>query len=128
MIVNVNQCASMFDETLHVFKFSAIAKQVNKSAGSVKSGSALVEIDINLLMHLLMIENNDSKLKKIMCTCIVCTAVPSQVVITQKPDIKTRLLQSAKKTADTKKRAVSISWATPGLYMTTHKKVTVPGL
>lgn len=63
MIVNVNQCASMFDETLHVFKFSAIAKQV---------------------------------------------------VITQKPDIKTRLLQSAKKTADTKKRAVSISWATPG--------------
>ncbi|XP_021361015.1 kinesin-like protein KIF20B isoform X2 [Mizuhopecten yessoensis] len=28
MIVNVNQCASMFDETLHVFKFSAIAKQV----------------------------------------------------------------------------------------------------
>ncbi|XP_050413395.1 kinesin-like protein KIF20A, partial [Patella vulgata] len=28
MIVNVNQCASMFDETLHVFKFSAIAKQL----------------------------------------------------------------------------------------------------
>ena len=28
MIVNVNQCASMFDETLHVFKFSAIASQV----------------------------------------------------------------------------------------------------
>ncbi|KAJ8320609.1 hypothetical protein KUTeg_002196 [Tegillarca granosa] len=27
MIVNVNQLASMFDETLHVFKFSAIAKQ-----------------------------------------------------------------------------------------------------
>ena len=37
-----------------------------------------------------------------------------QVVITQKPDLKTRLLQSAKKTADLKKRAVSISWATPG--------------
>lgn len=123
MIVNVNQCSSMFDETLHVFKFSAIAKQVNKSAGSVKSGSALVETDLSLLLHLLMIENNDSKFKKIMCTCIV-----SQVVITQKPDIKTRLLQSAKKTADTKKRAVSISWATPGLYMTTQKKVTVPGL
>ena len=31
MIVNVNQCASMFDETLHVFKFSAIANQVWKS-------------------------------------------------------------------------------------------------
>lgn len=28
MIVNVSQCASMFDETLNVFKFSAIAKQV----------------------------------------------------------------------------------------------------
>ena len=28
MIVNVSQCASMFDDTLHVFKFSAIAKQV----------------------------------------------------------------------------------------------------
>ncbi|XP_061196904.1 kinesin-like protein KIF20B [Saccostrea echinata] len=63
MIVNVNQCASMFDETQHVFKFSAIAKQV---------------------------------------------------VITQKQDLKSRLLQSAKKTADLKKRAVSISWATPG--------------
>ena len=32
MIVNVNQCASMFDETQHVFKFSAIAKQVNNVA------------------------------------------------------------------------------------------------
>lgn len=67
-----------------------------------------------------MIENNrcvnDSDLKKMMCTSIVCTVVLSQVVITQKPDIKTRLLQSAKKTADTKKRAVSISWATPGMY------------
>ncbi|XP_059138525.1 kinesin-like protein KIF20B isoform X2 [Physella acuta] len=28
MIVNVSQCATMFDDTLHVFKFSAIAKQV----------------------------------------------------------------------------------------------------
>lgn len=28
MIVNVSQSASMFDDTLHVFKFSAIAKQV----------------------------------------------------------------------------------------------------
>ncbi|GFO47821.1 kinesin-like protein [Plakobranchus ocellatus] len=28
MIVNVSQAASMFDDTLHVFKFSAIAKQV----------------------------------------------------------------------------------------------------
>ncbi|XP_053098571.1 kinesin-like protein KIF20A isoform X3 [Hemicordylus capensis] len=28
MIVNINQCASMYDETLHVMKFSAVAKQV----------------------------------------------------------------------------------------------------
>uniref|UniRef100_A0A8C9RUS8 Kinesin-like protein n=1 Tax=Scleropages formosus TaxID=113540 RepID=A0A8C9RUS8_SCLFO len=28
MIVNVNQCASTYDETLHVMKFSAVAKQV----------------------------------------------------------------------------------------------------
>ncbi|CAH1784367.1 unnamed protein product [Owenia fusiformis] len=28
MIVNINQCATMFDETLHVCKFSAIAKQI----------------------------------------------------------------------------------------------------
>ena len=28
MIVNVNQCASAFDETLHALKFSAIARKV----------------------------------------------------------------------------------------------------
>ena len=28
MIVNVNQCASLFDETLHALKFSAIAQKV----------------------------------------------------------------------------------------------------
>ncbi|XP_038665314.1 kinesin-like protein KIF20A isoform X2 [Scyliorhinus canicula] len=28
MIVNINQCASIYDETLHVLKFSAIAKQI----------------------------------------------------------------------------------------------------
>ncbi len=28
MVVNVNQCASMFDETLHALKYSAVAKQV----------------------------------------------------------------------------------------------------
>ena len=30
MIVNVNQLASMFDETMHVFKFSAIASKVRQ--------------------------------------------------------------------------------------------------
>ncbi|XP_078395824.1 kinesin-like protein KIF20A [Cetorhinus maximus] len=28
MIININQCASMYDETLHVLKFAAIAKQI----------------------------------------------------------------------------------------------------
>lgn len=71
MIVNVNQCVSMFDEILYVFKFFVIVKQVNKLVGFVKLGSVFVEIDINLLMYLLMIENNDLKFKKIMCICIV---------------------------------------------------------
>ena len=30
MVVNVNQCASMFDETLHALKYSAVAKQVRE--------------------------------------------------------------------------------------------------
>lgn len=81
MIVNVNQCVSMFDEILYVFKFFVIVKQVNKFVGFVKLGSVFVEIDINLLMYLLMIENNDLKLKKIMCICIVCIVVLLQVVI-----------------------------------------------
>lgn len=32
MIVNVSQCASLFDETYHVMKFSAIAKQIKMKA------------------------------------------------------------------------------------------------
>lgn len=32
MIININQCASTYDETLHVMKFSAVAKQVSPSA------------------------------------------------------------------------------------------------
>lgn len=32
MIVNINQCASTYDETLHVMKFSAVAKQVSLSS------------------------------------------------------------------------------------------------
>lgn len=29
MMVNINQCASTYDETLHVMRFSAVAKQVS---------------------------------------------------------------------------------------------------
>lgn len=35
MIVNVNQCASTYDETLHVMKFSAVAKQVSRVRANV---------------------------------------------------------------------------------------------
>ena len=35
MVVNVNQCASMFDETLHALKYSAVAKQVRTGLGHV---------------------------------------------------------------------------------------------
>lgn len=31
MIVNINQCASTYDETLHVAKFSAVASQVSST-------------------------------------------------------------------------------------------------
>lgn len=71
MIVNVNQCVSMFDEILYVFKFFVIVKQVNEFVGFVKLGSVFVEIDFSLFLYLLMIENNDLKFKKIMCICIV---------------------------------------------------------
>lgn len=81
MIVNVNQCVSMFDEILYVFKFFVIVKQVNKLVGFVKLGSVFVEIDFSLFLYLLMIENNDLKLKKIMWICIVCIVVLLQVVI-----------------------------------------------
>ena len=37
MVVNVNMCASMFDETFHVMKFSAIAKKVRKSVAMLLS-------------------------------------------------------------------------------------------
>ncbi|XP_060099738.1 kinesin-like protein KIF20A [Heteronotia binoei] len=34
MIVNINQCASTYDETLHVMKFSAVAKQIIQTVQS----------------------------------------------------------------------------------------------
>lgn len=43
MIVNINQCAATYDETLHVMKFSAVAKQVGRvpcDGGDVESRRA----------------------------------------------------------------------------------------
>uniref|UniRef100_A0A8C6WIG0 Kinesin motor domain-containing protein n=1 Tax=Neogobius melanostomus TaxID=47308 RepID=A0A8C6WIG0_9GOBI len=36
MIVNINQCASMYDETLHVLKFSAVAQKVVVLSGKTQ--------------------------------------------------------------------------------------------
>ncbi|XP_019942794.1 kinesin-like protein KIF20A isoform X2 [Paralichthys olivaceus] len=60
MIVNINQCASTYDETLHVMKFSAVAKQVvqvipDKPLGSL--APCLVGHDGKPLMRNGMIDN-----------------------------------------------------------------------
>lgn len=51
MIVNVSQCASMFDETLHVFKFSAIAKQVKYIVKPPESSMAVKEKKLIPVAH-----------------------------------------------------------------------------
>lgn len=52
MIVNINQCAATYDETLHVMKFSAVAKQVGRvpcDGGDVESIVALyVDVEGNM--------------------------------------------------------------------------------
>ena len=73
MIVNVNQCASMFDETLHVFKFSAIASQVICSLvsqttklkqNSCSETSFIVILQQKLSQQLFLSKFKDIKLNK----------------------------------------------------------------
>ncbi|ROL48129.1 Kinesin-like protein KIF20A [Anabarilius grahami] len=45
MIVNINQCASTYDETLHVMKFSAVAKQVIPQRSIESLAPRLVGLD-----------------------------------------------------------------------------------
>ncbi|KAM3929174.1 kinesin-like protein KIF20A [Leptodactylus fuscus] len=70
MMVNINQCASTYDETLHVMKFSAVAKQVVQiiqprnfdfmSPRIVgKDGKVITEIDANVSMEDLLSEDED---------------------------------------------------------------------
>ncbi|XP_040288729.1 kinesin-like protein KIF20A [Bufo bufo] len=70
MIVNINQCASTYDETLHVMKFSAVAKQVVQTIQPRnfdfinpriigKDGKVMIEIDANLSMEDLLSEDED---------------------------------------------------------------------
>ncbi|KAG8442041.1 hypothetical protein GDO86_011001 [Hymenochirus boettgeri] len=70
MIVNINQCASTYDETLHVMKFSAVAKQVIQSIQPRnfeflgprivgKDGKVITEIDPNISVEELLSEDED---------------------------------------------------------------------
>ncbi|XP_075776786.1 kinesin-like protein KIF20A isoform X3 [Pelodiscus sinensis] len=71
MIVNVNQCASTHNETLHVMKFSAIAKQVTQTIHSQtfeyfaprllgKDGKPIVHFDANIFSEELPDEDIDT--------------------------------------------------------------------
>uniref|UniRef100_A0A803JNK6 Kinesin-like protein n=2 Tax=Xenopus tropicalis TaxID=8364 RepID=A0A803JNK6_XENTR len=73
MIVNINQCASTYDETLHVMKFSAVAKQVVQSIQPRnfefmgprmvgKDGKVITEIDPNISVEELLSDDEDEEL------------------------------------------------------------------
>ncbi|KAG8570811.1 hypothetical protein GDO81_011431 [Engystomops pustulosus] len=72
MIVNINQCASTYDETLHVMKFSAVAKQVVQTIQPRnfdfmsprivgKDGKVITEMDANVSMEDLLSEDEDDE-------------------------------------------------------------------
>ncbi|XP_077348841.1 kinesin-like protein KIF20A [Lithobates pipiens] len=73
MIVNINQCASTYDETLHVMKFSAVAKQVvqviqprsfvfiaPRIVG--KDGKIITELDADISIEDLLSEDEDEEM------------------------------------------------------------------
>ncbi|XP_068090878.1 kinesin-like protein KIF20A [Hyperolius riggenbachi] len=73
MIVNINQCASTYDETLHVMKFSAVAKQVVQTiqprnfdfmAPRIlgKDGRVITEIDDDISIEDLLSEDEDEEM------------------------------------------------------------------
>ncbi|XP_075067466.1 kinesin-like protein KIF20A [Mixophyes fleayi] len=73
MIVNINQCASTYDETLHVMKFSAVAKQVVQTIQPRnfdfmgprivgKDGKVITEIDANISIEDLLSEDEEEEL------------------------------------------------------------------
>ncbi|XP_066434407.1 kinesin-like protein KIF20A [Eleutherodactylus coqui] len=72
MIVNINQCASTYDETLHVMKFSAVAKQVVQTIQPQsfdfmsprivgKDGKVIMDIEANVTMEDLLSEDEDEE-------------------------------------------------------------------
>ncbi|XP_040210160.1 kinesin-like protein KIF20A isoform X2 [Rana temporaria] len=73
MIVNINQCASTYDETLHVMKFSAVAKQVvqiiqPRSFDFIapriigKDGKIITAIDCDISIEDLLSEDEDEEM------------------------------------------------------------------
>ncbi|XP_053321941.1 kinesin-like protein KIF20A [Spea bombifrons] len=73
MIVNINQCASTYDETLHVMKFSAVAKQVVQTIQPKsfefmnsrlvgKDGKVITDIDANVSIEDLLSEDEDEEM------------------------------------------------------------------
>ncbi|XP_072267283.1 kinesin-like protein KIF20A [Pyxicephalus adspersus] len=73
MIVNINQCASTYDETLHVMKFSAVAKQVVQviqprnfdfMAPRIvgKDGKVITEIDADVSIEDLLSDDEEDEM------------------------------------------------------------------
>lgn len=71
MIVNINQCAATYDETLHVMKFSAVAKQVGRvpcDRGDVESWRATWA---NATSHLQVVQVIPEKPLESLAPCLV---------------------------------------------------------
>ncbi|KAM4028633.1 kinesin-like protein KIF20A [Anomaloglossus baeobatrachus] len=73
MIVNINQCASTYDETLHVMKFSAVAKKVVQAIQPRsfdfmsprivgKDGKVIIENDADVSVEDLLSEDEDEEM------------------------------------------------------------------
>lgn len=67
MIVNINQCASTYDETLYVAKFSAIASQVRNT----HQGHGMSE-QLGFLLLLWDLASSHYKEKRHACTPSLC--------------------------------------------------------
>lgn len=71
MIVNINQCAATYDETLHVMKFSAVAKQVGQvpcDGGNIESWKATWA---HITSHLQVVQMVPEKPLESLAPCLV---------------------------------------------------------
>lgn len=124
MIVNINQCASMFDETLHALKYSAVAKQVRKKIiavytnesrnplafGVKKSNFRCRSVYITVLIRAQYLTNLLKQYSKL-CTVwqVIVVQEPPKTVIKKPRSAKLLSMEIAgyNKNRDT------IGWATP---------------